>query len=414
MTPLPVVVVIGLGPADADLLSTGALDAIAAHAPAARWARTERHPAVGALGEHCSFDEIYDAATRIDAVYPAIVERLVTLAADHGSVLYAVPGSPLVAERTVELLRAEERVRVVVHPALSFLDLVWDRLGIDPLAAGVRLVDGHRFEVDAAGERGPLLVGQCDALDVLSTIKLAVDPAPAGEVVVLQRLGLPDESVTRIAWNDLDRRIVPDHLTSVYVPELAAPVGAELLRFEGLVRSLRERCPWDRQQTHASLRPYLVEEAYEVIDAIGQLDDDSGAGYEELEEELGDLLFQVYIHAAIAAEAGWFTLADVARGIHDKLYRRHPHVFGDVQVDGPDAVVTNWDAIKRAEKGRSSTFDGIPETFPARLFAAKVAKRAAKIGFTVDFAEQEAVLDSAEEALRAAAIRAVAEGRRRE
>ncbi len=410
----PVVVVIGLGPAGADLVSTAAVAAVAAHPPAQRWVRTARHPAVSVLGEHRSFDEVYEQAERIDDVYPAIVERLVAEAAEHGSVLYAVPGSPLVAERTVELLRVESRVSVVVHPAMSFLDLVWDRVGVDPLAVGVRLVDGHRFEVEAAGERGPLLIAQCDSADVLSTIKLAVDPPPDEPVVVVQRLGLPEESVRRVAWDDLDREVEPDHLTSVYVPVLGAPVGAELLRFEGLVRTLREQCPWDRAQTHDSLRPYLVEEAYEVLDAIAQLDGDEGAGIDELEEELGDLLFQVYFHAAIAAEAGWFTLADVARGIHDKLHRRHPHVFGDVDVDGPAAVVANWDAIKRAEKGRTSVFDGIPDTFPAGLFAAKVAKRAAKIGFEVDFSAEETALAQAEEALRAAARRAVDEGRRRE
>jgi len=164
-------------------------------------------------------------------------------------VVYAVPGSPLVAERTVELLRADRRVSVTVEPALSFLDLAWARLGVDPLAAGVTLVDGQRFTVEAAGLSGPLLVAQCDTVDVLSAIKLSVDEAPPADVVVLQRLGLAEESLTSVAWDDLDRTVRPDHLTCLWIPELRPPVAAELMRFWELVRTLRERCPWDRQQT---------------------------------------------------------------------------------------------------------------------------------------------------------------------
>ena len=199
--------------------------------------------------------------------------------------LYAVPGSPHVAERTVELLLAETRVRVEVLPALSFTSLVWPRLGVDPVAMGVRLVDGHRFE-SAAGERGPLLVAQCDSRSVLSDIKLSVDDAAAPEVVtVLQRLGLPDEAVLSVAWSDLDRAFEPDHLTAVWIPRLAAPIAAEVAEFAALVRTLRERCPWDREQTHQSLTRHLLEETYETLEAIEALealDEDTGAAYDHL------------------------------------------------------------------------------------------------------------------------------------
>ncbi len=222
----------------------------------------------------------------------------------------------------------------------------------------MRLVDGHDFAVAAAGATGPLLVGQCDRPSVLSDIKLSVEEGPT--VTVLQRLGLPDEAVTEVAWADLDRAVEPDHLTSLWIPGLAEPVAAELERFAGLVRRLRAECPWDREQTHQSLTRHLVEESYEVLDAIDLLAVDEDEGYVALEEELGDLLFQVFFHATLGAEEGRFTLADVARGVHDKLVARHPHVFGDVEVDGADDVVTNWESIKKAEKGRESVFDGIP------------------------------------------------------
>ena len=367
------VVVVGLGPAGPDLLTAGTLAAI--EATEHRFLRTRRHPAADAVPDAVDFDERYEQAASFDDVYDAIVEALVAAAREHGEVLYAVPGSPVVAERTVELLVADARVEVDILPALSFLDLVWARLRVDPIALGARLVDGRRFELEAAGERGPLLVGQCDQRHVLSDIKLSVDEGP--EVVVLQRLGLPDESVRAVAWDDLDRVVEPDHLTSLWIPELGAPVAGELVRFHQLVRTLRASCPWDREQTHASLTRHLLEETYEVLEAIDHLDVDAGVGFDLLEEELGDLLFQVVFHSVLGAEEGQFTLADVARGIHDKLYERHPHVFQpSTDPTTIEQLSSDWERRKVEEKGRDSVMDGIPAALPALAYAAKVQKKA--------------------------------------
>ena len=349
------------------------------------------HPAAVVAGARtASFDEVYEAGETLDGVYREIAARLIAVAADHGEVLYLVPGSPVVAERTVELLLADGRVEVEVLPALSFLDLAWARLGVDPIAEGVRVVDGHRFAVEAADQRGPLLVAQCDTAEVLSEVKLAVGEADEdATVTVVARLGLPDERIEVLPWHELDRAVEPDHLTSVYVPVLAAPVGGEVARFVELVAVLRRECPWDREQTHASLRRHLLEEAYEVLDALDEVDPESGEGYEALEEELGDLLFQIVFHTTLANEEGRFGFDDVARGIHDKLRYRHPHVFGTPEAlaaDGleagetPDEVVANWEQLKAAEKGRASVFDGIPRELPALAYALKVQKKASTLG----------------------------------
>jgi tetrapyrrole methylase family protein / MazG family protein len=388
----PTVVVCGLGPAGPDLV-TGAVTAAVGRI-ANRFVRTTRHPSAPVVAEAVSFDRLYEQAESIDEVYAGIVEALVAAASEHGEVLYAVPGSPVVAERTVELLVADPRIAVELVPALSFVDLAWVRLGIDPVERGVRLVDGHRFAVEAAGERGPLLVGQCDDVDVLSEIKLALGDAVDGAhhdaaggavaaeptVVVLQRLGLPDEAIVEVPWHGLDRVVEPDHLTSIYVPTLAAPVAGEVAAFAEVVRRLRAECPWDREQTHHSLRRHLLEEAYEVLEAIDHLDVEAGEGFDALEEELGDLLFQVVFHAALAAEEGRFTLADVARGISGKLIGRHPHVFAGVDVKDADELAARWEQLKRVEKGRASVMDGIPEALPALLYASKVQKKAASQG----------------------------------
>jgi tetrapyrrole methylase family protein / MazG family protein len=394
----PRVVVCGLGPGGPDLVTQAVRDAVA-RVPR-RYLRTARHPSAAVVHPATSFDALYDAAARIDDVYAAIVDALVAAACEHGEVLYAVPGSPVVAERTVELLATDDRVAVELVPALSFADLAWVRLGVDPVKRGVRLVDGHRFATAAAGARGPLLVGQCDDRDVLSEVKLAIgdivdatreagrapapdappdEPRPEPTVVVLQRLGLPDERIAEVPWHELDR-VDPDHLTSVYVPALAAPIAGEVAAFAEVVRRLRADCPWDREQTHQSLRRHLIEEAYEVLEAIDHLDVAAGEGFDALEEELGDLLFQVVFHATLAAEEGRFTLADVARGIATKLIGRHPHVFGDATAESAEEVASRWEQIKKDEKGRASVMDGIPVALPALLFASKVQKKAASEG----------------------------------
>jgi len=379
--------VVGLGPGPLDLIGVGARERI--ERVERRFVRTWRHPSATAVGDAVSFDDLYDRAEVIDEVYPAMVEALVAAAraASQGEVIYAVPGSPLVAERTVELLRADHRVRTEVIAALSFVDLVWARLGVDPFAEGVRLVDGHRFVTGAAGSVGPLLVSQCDSYQVLSHIKLALDDGP--DVVVLRRLGMADEAVDIVSWADLDRRVEPDHLTCLWIPRLAEPVAAEMARVDALVRTLRVACPWDKSQSHASLTRHLVEEAYEVVEALDEVTAATESGtwcgpaYEHLEEELGDLLFQIAFHAVIAAEAGYFGLSEVAAGIHDKLVARHPQVFapgagGDLD---PGVAVAGWELAKQAEKGRTSIMDGIPAALPALLVAAKVGAKAASVGF---------------------------------
>ncbi len=376
---LPQVVVVGLGPAGPDLTNDLTRQAIASTTH--RYLRTARHPSAVVVGDAISFDEVYEAADTFDDVYSEILERLVAAAVLHGRIVYAVPGSPLVLERTTRLLLADPRIETNVLPALSFLDVAYSRLGIDPVEAGVRLIDGHVFATAAAGDHGPLLVAHTHANWVLSDIKLTFDESPPERAVLLHHLGLPDEQVLTVAWAEIDRTIDADHLTSLYIPELAAPVGASLVRFHQLARTLREQCPWDREQTHQSLVKYLIEETYETVDAIEALDPENPLTDDDLIEELGDLLYQIEFHATIAEQEGRFTMADVAQGVHDKLVRRHPHVFGSVVADDTETVLTNWDAIKRAEKGRTSVFDGVPGSLPGLSYAAKVQSKASGVGF---------------------------------
>lgn len=176
----------------------------------------------------------------------------------------------------------------------------------------------------------------------------------------------------------------------------------DLQTFEGLrwvVATLRgpEGCPWDRVQTHVSLRPFLLEEASEALAALDEGDP------ARLCEELGDLLLEVLLHVQIAEEAGEFTLADVVGGIADKLVRRHPHVFGEAVAETPEAVVEQWERLKRDERAGGSALDGVPPTLPALARAQAIQRRAVRAGFAWDTVEQAwAALDEELSELKAA------------
>lgn len=398
----PRIVVVGLGPGDEALVTAQTRDEIA-RIPN-RYLRTQHHPSahvvLDAQGGAQTFDHLYESAESFDEVYRDIVNLLVAAAHEHGEILYAVPGSPTILEMSVALLRDTESVDVRVHSAVSFLDEVWRALRIDPVDSRITLVDGHQFATTAAAQHGPMLVAHTHANWVLSEIKLSIDDADDGSpVVLLHHLGLPDERIVHSTWGRMDREIEADHLTSLFIPALSRSVGEDLVRFHLLARTLREQCPWDREQTHHSLVRYLLEEAYETVDAIEGLRADDPHSDDALVEELGDLLYQIEFHATIAEQEGRFTMGDVARTVHDKLVSRHPHVFGDVVVSTTGEVLTNWEDIKSAEKPeRTGPFDGVVESAPSLAFAAKVQQRAARIGF--DWPDANGALDKVAEEVR--------------
>jgi tetrapyrrole methylase family protein/MazG family protein len=393
MAPTAKVSICGLGPGGVGQITEATAELVGGPDPV--YLRTSRHPSAERVSQAISFDDVYEQAESFDEVYQTITDTVIDGAKTSGHVVYAVPGSPLVLERSVRHLRASSEVDVTLLPAVSFLDEVWARLQVDPVDDGVRMVDGLRFATDAAGERGPLLVAHVHSAWVLSDIKLALDAGPEQQVTVLQRLGTPEERIFDVAWPDLDRVVEADHLTTLYLPTLAAPVGYQLSRSVEMMRRLRRDCPWDREQSHRSLRKFLIEESYEVLDAIDGLggpDDDPAAdAYADLEEELGDLWFQILFHAELAAEAGQFTIAEVAEGLYDKMVRRHPHVYGGE--DAIDASIpANWEQLKQQEKQRGSILDGIPTSLPALALTEKTLKKAAGAG-------REAALDEPGEAL---------------
>ena len=369
--------VVGLGPGDARYVTAGTTQALSTAAVARL--RTRVHPAAAAFDIE-SYDAWYESADSFAELYARIVDDLVLLA--HTSptleVVYAVPGSPVVAERTVELLRERSDVDVVCEPAVSVIDVACATLGVDPMQRGLRILDALDSTEPFRGP-GPLLILQAYAPEVLATV---ADRLPGDcDVDVLHHLGLPDERVVRLAARDLASFLDADHLTSLYVEGLRT-AGEAMDDLVSFTRRLREECPWDQEQTHASLTKYLLEESYEALDALNNLAAMIDAGEEDatlvahVEEELGDLLFQVLFHAELADEEGRFNLATIADAERDKLTGRHPHVFCDVVVHSAEDVAANWEDIKKAEKGRDSVLDGVSWHAPSLSLHAKVLHKA--------------------------------------
>ncbi len=398
---MSVVRVVGLGPGDGDLITERSARLIR-ESPVVRF-RTRRHPAAEAFGPVVSYDDFYESAASFDELYRDIVADLVTLAHAHGEVLYVVPGSPVVAERTVELL-GEADVELVCEPAVSVIDVACARLGVDPMSLELRVIDALASSEALRGP-GPMLVLQTYSSEVLALFASRL--APSTRVRVLPHLGLADEVVSELTANEL-AGVDADHLPSVggAGPRSAGVARDDLIEFAHV---LRRECPWDAEQTHESLTRHLLEESYEALDALEALvarGSDDVAAVAHVEEELGDLLFQIVFHAELADEEGLFSFATLADAVREKLTGRHPHVFGDVVVADASEVAANWESIKRAEKSRASALDGVLWQAPALSLHREVASAAARLGVESPPATDEwgAQVDDILERARAAGV----------
>ncbi|RPF51208.1 nucleoside triphosphate pyrophosphohydrolase [Aquisalibacillus elongatus] len=380
--------VIGLGTGTIDQLPLGLYKQIV-NGEQTVYTRTLDHPVVGQLkAEGVTFesmDNVYLAHEDFESVYNNISKWLVEKGQNE-DIIYTVPGHPMVAERTVQLLLSQDQVHVEILGGQSFLDTIFTAVRIDPVE-GFQFLDGTSLNRSQIEYRQHLIIGQVYDSLVASEVKLTLmeDLPHDYPVKVIQKAGSSEENVKTVPLYELDRHFEFSNLTTLYVK----PADDELLHHQ--FRSIREvirvlrgpnGCPWDRKQTHESLRKFLIEEAYEVIDAIGEEDD------EHIAEELGDVLLQVMLHSQIAEDNGYFTVDDVIRSITDKMIERHPHVFGDVDVSSSDEVKVNWEAIKQKGKPKAaSALDDLNESLPRLLFALEIQKKVSKVGFDWDDAD---------------------------
>lgn len=395
------ITVIGLGAGSFDLLTLKTWDII--QNAKTLLLRTAIHPTVDELKKRqiqfFSYDDFYEHAENFDELYKKIVQDILRRA-EENEIVYAVPGSPLVAEKTVQLLTQEKNISLEIIPAMSFLEVMFTKLGIDPVAASIKIFNAELFSKNdvldrAAGNIFAQVYNRKIASDLKLTLMENFGYDDETEIFFVNRVGLPNEIIKKIPLYELDRQKEIDYLTSLYIPpqKNSAQVFQPLVDVMKRLRNKENGCPWDLVQTHETLRKNLLEETYEVLEALDNHDE------KNLCEELGDLLLQIVFHAQIASEENSFTMDDVVRTITEKLIRRHPHIFGTVHVENADEVLSNWEKIKKTEKPeRKKILDGVLKNLPALMLAKKLQDRAKQVGF--DFETMEQAFEKFEEELQ--------------
>ncbi|MGZ5384816.1 MAG: MazG nucleotide pyrophosphohydrolase domain-containing protein, partial [Acidimicrobiia bacterium] len=350
------ITIVGLGPGDYERIPTETRQKLLD--PGTRvMVRTLEHPAARHLSELRvveSGDDVYGSAETFDAVYQRLAERVVE-AASHAPVVFAVPGSPFVGERTPGLIRELAKragISVEVVGGESFLDLVLSEVGVDPIGDGLVVLNGHHLP-DPILLQLPTIITQVDVPMVLIDVREALARLLPAEtpITVLMDLGTGQARIETVALEALAGEYAGLR-TSLFLNGMQVGLPGLI----ATMRRLRAECPWDREQTHHSLVRNLVEETYELVEALARLPVEAPAGepdfiaYEDVEDELGDVLLQVLFHSTMASDAGAFDIEDVAERLREKLVRRHPHVFGEVEAATAQAVVENWEKIKQEEK----------------------------------------------------------------
>jgi tetrapyrrole methylase family protein/MazG family protein len=396
------ITIVGLGPGGTHLLTRQAWELLNAAEKVVL--RTRHHPILQDFPDtinFTSFDDFYEQEESFESVYGHIVAELRKMVME-GDVIYAVPGDPLVGEATVTALidvAKEDNFPIEIVHGVSFIEPCLRLVGYDALD-GITIVDG----LELAGAHHPnfppdmpALVGQIHSRLVASGVKLTLmNQYPVEhEVVLIHAAGTDQESISHQPLFEIDRNLTIDHLVALYVPPL--PDESAFESFQETVAHLRapDGCPWDREQTHSSLRGHILEEAYETLEAL-----DVG-NMLALREELGDLLLQIVLQAQIATESNEFTMADVIASIQEKIVRRHPHVFGNLDLEGTAEVLQNWEALKEDERRQGAKsgglLSGVPKTLPALAQAAEIQSRVVRVGF--DWPDITGVIEKVEEEL---------------
>ena len=399
------IIILGLGPGDPDLMTRRAWEVISSSKEI--YLRTKEHPTISGFPKDLvihSFDHIYDEEDSIQMVYQRISKEIVRLAQKKPGIVYAVPGDPFIAEDTPAMignLARKVKLKVEIVPGVSFLEPTFTALEKDPLPQvtildALEIQDAHfpPFPPDR-----PALIAQIHSQKIASNVKLVLmelypDDHP---ICLVHDAGSENEQVEEIPLLELDRNSKIRNRTALYIPPLTA--GSSLESFQEVIAHLRapNGCPWDREQDHQSLRPNLLEETFEALEAI------DGNDPEKMQEEFGDLLLQIILHSQIASEYGEFTMSDVIQGIYHKIIQRHPHVFGDFSLDQPDEVIKNWESIKAQEREQNGDkekglLSGVPSSLPALTQAQTFQKRAARMGF--DWEDVEDVLEKIPEEIQ--------------
>ena len=377
--------VIGLGPGNVDSLTIGAVERIVSGHK--NFIRTENHPTIEYFRDnnipYKSYDYLYDKEENFDLVYTNIVNELIHESNKGEDINYFVPGNPLVAERTVEMLLQEKSLDIKIVSGMSFIEPMIELVERDPIN-GLKIVDGTTFNPQIVDINVDIIITQVYNHRILSDIKIILSEIYGDEykIYLIHGAGVKGkEEKHLIPIYELDRSPDIGVLTSIYIPKMEK-INKKVFDFNdilGIMLLLRSEdgCPWDIEQTHESIRSSLIEEAYEVVDAIDNQDIDG------IVEELGDLLLQVIFHSQIGFEDGEFNIYDITTSLANKLIYRHPHVFSEKKVEKSEEVVYNWEGLKYAKRNILKFTDKLKDVkgLPSLMTSFKIQNKAAKIGF---------------------------------
>ncbi len=383
----PVITVVSLGPGDPKLLTLQTVEAL--RKSRCLILRTARHRTAEWLREEgiafADYDALYDQYEDFDALH-AEMARLLWETAAEKAVTFAVIDAQ--TDGAVRALRAScpEGGRVIILPGITMADSCLALLPEEFEQSGsVRILPAMDAVQAAPDPATPLMVTEIFDRVLASDLKLRLTDLYGDEpqaVLYPSSVKINRKPIV-IPLMELDRQRTYDHTVCLYIPAMDLK-ARERYCFDDLLRvmhTLRAVCPWDGEQTHESLRKYLIEEAYEAVGAIDEDDMD------HLADELGDVLLQIVFHADIAQEFGEFSIGDVTTAIVRKLIYRHAHIFGDVHCDTAEEVSQSWEQLKKAEKGlttQASVLADVSQGLPALMRAAKVQKKAANVGFDWD------------------------------
>ncbi|NLJ58685.1 MAG: nucleoside triphosphate pyrophosphohydrolase [Tissierellia bacterium] len=392
--------IIGLGTGSIEDLTVKAYKALTDNTPT--FLRTDRQKIVNELRNlhlHIeSFDEYFEKYESFDEVYEKITDKLIELSKEHGKINYCTPGSPYYGDIVTKKLLNEykDKINIIIIDGTSFLDKCLKLSGYGDYKNISILdclqVDEFTFDINSFN-----IITQVYSRDIASELKIKlmeVYPTTVNALVVDVLEGSVKE--TPIFMIDQEK----NHGFSTYICILPIEITEnKVYNVNNLLRTVKilrgpEGCPWDKKQTHHSIRQHVIEEAYEVVDAI-----DNG-NIDNLVEELGDLLFQVVFHAELGSEVGYFNFSDIVTNICKKMFFRHPHVFGDVEAKDTREALDSWEASKLKEKNLATyteNLKNVPKALSPLSRSYKIQKRAADVGF--DWPNSEGALLKVKEEL---------------
>ncbi|MGL5755359.1 MAG: nucleoside triphosphate pyrophosphohydrolase [Paraclostridium sp.] len=382
------ITIVGLGPGEYSLISQGALESLKSSDRI--FLRTEKHPIMDILKneiKYTSLDYFYGEDEDFDNVYNKIANFIIE-ESKNGNLVYVVPGHPRVAEKTVSIISGianKKGIETEIIASMSFVDAMFNYLEVDP-SEGFKLVDAFEIKDSYIDTSTSMIITQIYDRFIASNVKLSLMEYydDEQEICIVKAAGVKDlESKKYVKLYELDRNENDfDYLTSLYIPKSEKTMYNTVKDLENIVEQLRGEngCEWDKKQTHESLKGHIIEEAYELVQAIDNDDID------EMIEELGDILLHVVFHSQIGKEEGYFDLREVINTICEKLIYRHPHVFKNESID-MNTYDKTWEDLKKKEKGESTITEGlkrIPTSLPALTKAKKVQYKASLVGFDWD------------------------------